>query len=40
MKEYIRTEVMRSSAQGFNKGLKADDSELDGKIPCERHEKD
>lgn len=40
MKEYIRTEVMPKYAEGFNKGLKADDLEYYGKIHFERHEKD
>ena len=40
MKEYIRTEVMPKYAEGFNKGLKADDLEFYGKIHFERHEKD
>jgi hypothetical protein len=40
MKEYIRTEVIPKYAEGFNKGLKADDLEFYGKIHFERHEKD
>lgn len=39
MKEYIRTEVIPKYAEGFNKGLKADDLEFYGKIHFERHEK-
>lgn len=40
MKEYIRAEVMPKYAEGFNKGLTADDLEFYGKIHFERHEKD
>lgn len=40
MKEYIRTEVMTKYAEGFNKGLNANDLEYYGKIHFERHEKD
>lgn len=39
MKEYIRTEVIPKYAEGFNKGLKADDLSFMVKSILEWHEK-